>query len=320
ALRRRWWPRSNFKFRISDLRCRNRPISNCQGSSILLFLSTNIELQLPTPGAALLQPAEFQSPAFGHRCLQIHRNKLAGLPGLPTQGRFNGHDFFEFFVADHVVDHVAGSVFAANGGGEKSEHGGFAYDECKLLRRNIRLGSLLHSEWRHAQCFHGRFEPGDRRHGRLNADVIRPGRAAADPNAMTTTDPAVVRRAARDCQIEIGAFELLRRRSGIFRQPLIQYFSDTFLQSTCFEDAAIEQNRRRVNERLPFRDSRLPREKRGQVPCNAGVLRVRQADLRETRPSGGSWEVSDVDFRHKPVDENTSYILACQLHLDGAAY
>src|SRR5262249_8993592 len=158
------------------------------------------------------------------------------------------------------------------------------------------------------------------RHSRLNADVIRPGRAAADPNAMTMTDPAVVRRAARDCQIEISGFELLDRSSGIFRQPVIQYFSDPFLQSACFEDAAIEQNRRRVNERLPLRDSRLPREKRGEVPCNARVLRVRQADLRETRASGGSWEIRDADSRHKPVDENTRYILACQLHLDCAAH
>src|SRR5262245_1992404 len=196
---------------------------------LLLLFPTYVEFQLPTAGAALLQTSEFQRSHFRHRSLQIHRNEPAGLAGLSAQRRFNGGDFFEFCVADHIVDHVAGSVLAANGGREKSEHGWFAYDECKLLRRNICLGSLLHSEWRYAQCFHGWFEPGDRRHSRLNADVIRPGRAAADPNAMTMTDPAVVRRAARDCQIEIAAFELLHRSSGIFRQPLIQYFSDTFL-------------------------------------------------------------------------------------------
>src|SRR5215475_12140225 len=61
----------------------------------LLFFSTNIELQLPTAGAALLQTAKFQSADFSHRCLQIHRNELAGFAGLPSQGRFNGHDFFE---------------------------------------------------------------------------------------------------------------------------------------------------------------------------------------------------------------------------------
>ena len=136
---------------------------------------------------------------------------LPDSPDFCSKGRFNRRDFFEFFVAGDVIDHVTGTVFAANGGGEKSEHGGFAYDERKLLRRNIGLGSLLHSEWRHAQCFHGWFEPGDRRHGRLNADVIRARRPAADPNAMTMTDPAVVRRAARDCEIEIGAFEFLHR-------------------------------------------------------------------------------------------------------------
>src|SRR5262249_6453442 len=135
-----------------------------------------------------------------------------------------------------------------------------------------------------------------------------------------STAPALVRRASRYCKIQISALELLHRRPRIFRQPLIQYFSDTFFQSAGFENAAIEQNRRRVNERLPLRDSRLPREKRGEVPCNAGVLRVRQADLRETRPSSGSWEVSDADYRHKPVDENTRYILARQLHLDCAAH
>ena len=38
-----------------------------------------------------------------------------------------------------------------------------------------------------------------------------------------------------------------------------------------------------MHERLPFRDSRLAREKGGEVPCNAGILRVRQAHLRQSR-------------------------------------
>ena len=75
-----------------------------------------------------------------------------------------------------------------------------------------------------------------------------------------------------------------------------------------------------MHERLPFRDSRLAREKAGKMPCNAGILRVRQAHLRQARTPAGARQFGDIDLRHEAIDENSSHVVPCQFQFDGAAH
>src|SRR5512132_3515647 len=48
--------------------------------------------------------------------------------------------------AGNVVDEGAGRVVAEDRGGEEPEAGGLADDQAELLRRDVRLGPLLHPE------------------------------------------------------------------------------------------------------------------------------------------------------------------------------
>ena len=74
-----------------------------------------------------------------------------------------------------------------------------------------------------------------------------------------------------------------------------------------------------MDERLPVRDSRLAREKGGQVPCDAGILRIRQANLRQTCASRGARKFGESGFGHEAIDENSRHIVTCQFDFDGAA-
>ena len=100
------------------------------------------------------------------------------------------------------------------------------------------------------EAFHRRLETGDCGDRRLNADIIGASGAAADADAVTMTDPAVVGGAARHGQIEVRALELFHRRCGIRGQPGVQHFKDAVFQYARFENAAVEENRGRVDKRL----------------------------------------------------------------------
>ena len=194
-----------------------------------LLFRAHVEFEFPAAGPPFSRQRSSSVPTSVTAACRLTGTSL---PGFTAQRGFDGRDFFEFFASvAGVIDHVADTIFAANRRGEKSEHGGFADDERKLLRRHIGLRSFFHAEWRDAQRLHRRLEAGHRRHGRLDADVVSARRAATDPNAMAVTNPAVVRGAARDSEIEIGAFEFLDRGAGIFRQPVIHYFDNTVLEN-----------------------------------------------------------------------------------------
>ena len=52
--------------------------------------------------------------------------------------------------------------------------------QAELLARNVGFGSFLHAEWGNAQSLHRPRHSGHGGHRGLDADVVRPGRAAAD--------------------------------------------------------------------------------------------------------------------------------------------
>ncbi len=108
----------------------------------------------------------------------------------------------------------------------------------------------------------GRGAAGHGQPGRLDADVIRPGRAAADPHAAAVLGPAVVGCAAGHRVVEVvPAFEHSRRP----RSPgnrLAEHLQQPSRRSFRLEDAAVEQHVRR-----PHR-----------------LARRRAVGLQETRP------------------------------------
>src|SRR5262249_11867869 len=108
----------------------------------------------------------------------------------------------------------------------------------------------------------------------LDTHVIRTRGAAADADPMAMSNPSVVSSSARNCQIQIGAFQFLYRRSGIVSKPMIQDLDDACLQNGRFENAAVKENRRRMNERLSFGNSRLTGQESSQVPRDARILRI----------------------------------------------
>src|SRR5262245_35327235 len=110
---------------------------------------------------------------------------------------------------------------------------------------------------------------------------------------MTVPDPAVIRRAPRNRELEIGAFESFYCMPAICGQPSVDDFDQALLQRGCLEDAAIEENRRWMNEGFAFGNSRLSCEKGGEVSRDAGILRIRQTHLRQSCPSRGVRYVSD---------------------------
>ena len=133
--------------------------------------------------------------------------------------------------------------------------------------------------------------PGHRGHGALDADVVRARRAAADADAAAAPREAVVRGAARDGEIEIGAREHARRRRAVSPSQPSSTLDDALAEQRALHHAAVEEDRasggaassRRFVARPPGRASAWRARNAARCFVTAGVLRVRQAELRERR-------------------------------------
>ena len=111
-----------------------------------------------------------------------------------------------------AVEQVARLVALSHGGAEEAERGRLADDQAELAAGHIDARPFFHAERHDAQRPQRPRRAGNRQAGRFDADVVRPGRAAANPHAAALLGPAVVRRAAGDGMIEVVlAFEHLRR-------------------------------------------------------------------------------------------------------------
>ncbi len=144
----------------------------------------------------------------------------------------------------------------------------------------------------------------------LEADVERPGRAAADPDAAAAADDPVIRRALGDGQVERGDWSgrgARRRRRGRRRTSERDDLDDAVADDVGRQGAAVEEDRvgprRAVLGLVPRRLDRLgpvPAEEVAEVPRDGRVGHERQAELLEAelapraraprrgRPSGRS--------------------------------
>ena len=73
----------------------------------------------------------------------------------------------------------------------------------------------------HSACTGGS-SPGTAGIADSTADVVGARRAAADAHALAAPHVAVVGGAARDREIEVGAFEHARRRRAFGREPAVE--------------------------------------------------------------------------------------------------
>src|ERR1019366_4901634 len=129
-------------------------------SAFALLLHPHIQFEFPLARAALLETAQFECSDFRDDGLQIDGHQFAFVTCFGWQRGFDGGDFFEFVVADDVLEHRADAVVAAEGTGEETEAGVLADDETKLLRRHVGVRAFLHAERRDAQGFDWRFHTG----------------------------------------------------------------------------------------------------------------------------------------------------------------
>ena len=174
---------------------------------------------------------------------------------------------------------------------KKRKRRGFADDQAKFLRRHVGLRAFLHAERRDAQRLDRRFHAGHGGHGSLDADVIGARGAAANPQAVAVPHPAVVGRAARDGEIEFRAFQFLGGLAAVRREPAVEHFDHALFERGGLERAAVEQHGGRMHKRLAGHLHRrvvrgrhragLPREERGEMARDAGVLGVGQGHLRQ---------------------------------------
>ena len=103
--------------------------------------------------------------------------------------------------------------------------------------------------------------------------------------------PAVVGRAARDGEVQFGAFQFLGGLTAVRREPAVEDFDHAIFERGGLERAAVEQHGGRMHERLAFHLHRrvvsgrhragLARQERGEVARDAGVLGVGQRHLRK---------------------------------------
>src|SRR5688572_17167859 len=101
------------------------------------------------------------------------------------------------------------------------------------------------------------------------------------------------------------------------------------LENRGFEYAAIEEHCCRMDKALArelhgrvmrrCEGFRLAGEKRGEMSRHAGILRVRQRDLREARGARGSRQLGDSDLGEKTVRQNAREFLSSQFRLDRPA-
>ena len=203
----------------------------------------------------------------------------------------------------------------ANGRAEEAEADRLADDDAELVRR--QLGGVPSSMPNGAtqSAVIGGSSPGTAGHRALDADVVRAAGAAADADAAPATREAVRGGAARDREIEVGPLEHARRRRALALAATSPRHDATRSRRTAlFITPPLKRMRvgcsifgaaapflpvgATVLERVG-----LAREERREVLRDRGVLRVRQAELRERRARAGRGRASASTTREEAVDD-----------------
>src|SRR5437762_13406685 len=104
----------------------------------------------------MFKTAQFQCAEFGHGALKKNGDKRPLGAGLGWECCFNRRELFQFIIARRLVEHVAWLIVTADRRSEETKAGRFSHHQHKLLWWNVGLGSLLHSEGRHAKGFNWR--------------------------------------------------------------------------------------------------------------------------------------------------------------------
>src|SRR5215468_2412214 len=115
-----------------------------------LFFS-NVQLQLPAPCSVLLQATKLEQAELGHGRLQMDRGQTGRGLRLAGQGGLDRSELLQLVRVLCVFDPLARFILAAHRGSEEAKPGALSDNKSELLWRDVRLGSFLHSEGRHAQ-------------------------------------------------------------------------------------------------------------------------------------------------------------------------
>ena len=134
---------------------------------------------------------------------------------------------------------MPGRIRAPRGGPEEAKRDRLADHHEQLLRRQLRLRALFHTERRDAQREHRRLEPGQRGHRAFDPDVIGVRGAAANAQTAAVPDQAVVGRAARDGEIQIFPGQHARGRRALLIQPAIERVEQPRAQQLRLQHAAV---------------------------------------------------------------------------------
>ncbi|EAU63646.1 conserved hypothetical protein, partial [Stigmatella aurantiaca DW4/3-1] len=294
-----------------------------------LLPHAHVEFQLPALRPVLLNAPQFQGPHFGHRRLEVHRGELSRGWGLAGQRRLDGGQLLQILPPGHVLEHCPDLVIAPDGRGEEAEAGGLAGDEAELLGRDIRLRALLHAEGGHAQRLDGGLHAGHRGHRGLHADIVGPGGAAADAQAMALADPSIIGRAPGHGEVQIRPLQLLGGRAAIRGEPSVEHLHDPGLERARLEDAPVEEDGGGVEEGLAAHVHRcirgvgerlgLPREEGGQVTGDPRVLGVGQRHLGQAGAARGAGQLRDGRGGKEAIGEQPVQLLPGQLRAQRAA-
>ena len=142
---------------------------------------------------------------------------------------------------------MPGGVVAAGGRAEEAELGGLADDQAELGAGDVGLGPFLHAHRHDAEGLDRRRHARDGRGRGLDADVIGPRHAAADPDPLAAADQAVIGRAEGDGEVEVGR----SRGAGPACPAQAERTSTTRCRSSAgLEDAAVEQDGRGRDDRV----------------------------------------------------------------------
>src|SRR5205085_652748 len=122
-------------------------------------------------------------------------------------------------------------------------------DGADLELGQVDGAALLHSEGREADGADRRSKSGNSRRGRLDADVVGAGRSAADADAAAAAGKSRVRGAEGDGEIERGRTEDPDLCTAFRAHPAADEGSHPLLERRVLEDAAVEQDGGRMEER-----------------------------------------------------------------------
>ncbi len=211
--------------------------------------------------------------------------------------------------AGRRVDQVAGLLAGAIRRREERERDRPIRHQLELAARQVHRFALLHAARDEAEEALVR-----------QPQVVRPRRAASDPDADPPAREPIRGGAARDCELERVGVEHRRAPCAARIVPAADDRRDALADGRRLERAAVEEDRVGPDERMlgVARGRALARQELGQVPGDAGVRRERQPPLADAgcatiRPRVGRHD------REEPVEDDALELAATDGRRERAA-